>query len=136
MGWTAATGELSPPGWFLFAILFYWQRPHFIAISLYLKDDYDRGGLRVLPLVHGDEVAGRHLCLYTLLLVLVSFGALPLGLAGPGYAAAAAALGAGFLALAAAGMRRDARTAWARRTFAYSLVYLPALVAALLLDAR
>jgi protoheme IX farnesyltransferase len=62
MGWTAATGQLSAPGWFLFAILFFWQLPHFVAISLYLKDDYDRGGLRVLPLVHGDRIASRHLC--------------------------------------------------------------------------
>ena len=48
MGWTAATGTLSLPGWFLFGILFFWQIPHFLAIAIYLEDDYRRGGLKVL----------------------------------------------------------------------------------------
>ncbi len=136
MGWTALTGELSAPGWILFGILFFWQLPHFIAISLYLKEDYRRGGLKVLPLVHGDAVARRHLFAYTLLLVGVSLGALPLGLAGPAYLAAATLLGAGFVYLAAWGLRPVVEAVWARRTFAYSLIYLSFLIGILVLDAR
>ncbi len=136
MGWTALTGELSLPGWVLFGILFFWQLPHFIAISLYLKEDYRRGGLKVLPLVHGDAVARRHLFVYTLVLVGVSLGALPLGLAGPVYLAAATLLGAGFVYLAARGLRPVVEAVWARRTFAYSLIYLSLLIGILVLDAR
>jgi protoheme IX farnesyltransferase len=136
MGWCAVTGALDLPGWFLFGVLFYWQLPHFIAISLYLKEDYGRGGLRVLPLACGDAAARRHLLAYTVLLVLHSLAALPLGLAGPAYLLVAAVLGLGFVGLAAVGLRRGAGVPWARRAFAYSLVYLPALIVALVLDAR
>jgi protoheme IX farnesyltransferase len=136
MGWTAQTGSLAAPGWFLFGILFFWQLPHFIAISLYLKEDYRRGGLQVLPVVHGDAAARRHLFAYTVLLVLVSLVALPTGMAGPLYLATAAILGAGFLYLALHGLRSTVRSAWARRTFAYSLVYLSVLIGVLVFDAR
>jgi heme o synthase len=136
MGWTALTGSLTLPGWFLFGILFYWQLPHFIAISLYLKDDYARGGLRVLPIAHGDAAARRHLLAYTILLVLHSLAAAPLGLAGGLYLGTSIVLGAGFVAVAAMGLRSTAGVRWARQTFAYSLIYLPILIAALLLDAR
>jgi protoheme IX farnesyltransferase len=120
----------------LFGILFTWQLPHFIAISLYLKEDYRRGGLQVLPVAYDDAVARRHLFAYTLLLVVVSLTAPPLGMAGPFYLAAAALLGAGFLFLAAQGLGSAVRAVWARRTFAYSLVYLSALIVVLVLDAR
>jgi protoheme IX farnesyltransferase len=136
MGWTASTGSLAPEGWVLFGILFCWQLPHFIAISLYLKEDYRRGGLQVLPLVHGDATARRHLFAYTLMLVLVSLAAMPLGMAGAPYLATAALLGAGFVTFAGAGLRRTVHALWARRTFAYSLVYLTLLVGVLVLDAR
>ncbi len=136
LGWTAGSGALSAGGFALFGILFFWQLPHFIAISLYLKDDYRRGGMRVLPLVHGDIVARRHLFAYTVLLVIASLAALPLELAGPLYVAVATTLGGGFLLLAAAGLRPAVAPAWARRTFAYSLLYLPLLIGTLVLDAR
>ena len=136
MGWTALTGTLSAEGWALFGILFFWQLPHFIAISLYLKDDYRRGGLRVLPLVHGDAASRRHLFAYTILLVVVSLAILPLGLAGALYVVAAAILGGGFLAVAAIGLRPVVAGTWARRAFAYSLAYLPLLIGFLVIDAR
>ena len=136
MGWTALTGTMSAGGWTLFGILFFWQLPHFIAISLYLKEDYRRGGLKVLPLVQGDVAARRHLFAYTLLLVAVSVTAAPLGLAGPVYLVTAAILGAGFLYLAGGGLRRTVEAVWARRTFAYSLIYLSVLIGVLVLDAR
>jgi len=135
MGWTALTGSLAAPGWTLFGVLFFWQLPHFIAISLYLKDDYGRGGIRVLPLVHGDAAARRHLFAYTILLVVVSLVASSLGMAGPYYTVTAAILGAGFLFLASNGLRSAVGGAWARRTFAYSLGYLSVLVTVLVIDA-
>ena len=136
MGWTAVTGTLATAGWILFGILFFWQLPHFIAISLYLKEDYRRGGLQVLPVAFGDAAARRHLFAYTVLLVLVSLTAPPLGLAGPAYLSTAALLGAGFLYVAGCGLRPSVQSAWARRAFAYSLLYLPVLIAVLVLDAR
>jgi protoheme IX farnesyltransferase len=136
MGWTAVTGSMSRPGWVLFGILFFWQLPHFIAIALYLKEDYRRGGLQVLPLAHGDAIARRHLFGYTLLLVVVSLLAVPLEMAGPAYTVTAALLGAGFLYFAVRGLRTAVEGVWARRTFVYSLVYLCLLIGVLVLDAR
>ncbi len=136
MGWTAVTGAFGTTGWILFGILFLWQLPHFIAISLYLKEDYRRGGLQVLPVAHGDVAARRHLFVYTVLLVMVSLTAPTLGLAGPAYFVTAALLGAGFLWVAGGGLRTRVQNAWARRAFAYSLIYLPLLIGVLVLDAR
>ena len=136
MGWTAATGEMSAPGWVLFGILFFWQLPHFLSISLYLKQDFQKGGIKVLPLVKGDEFARGYLLVQTACLVVVSSIAFFLRIAGPMYLAACALLGAGFLSFATAGMRRQAGAVWARRTFLYSLVYLTLLVTVLVLDAR
>jgi len=136
MGWTALTGTISRPGWVLFGILFFWQLPHFIAIALYLKEDYRRGGLQVLPLALGDTIARRHLFAYTLMLVAVSLLAVPLEMAGPVYAVTAALLGTGFLYFAVRGLKPVVEGVWARRTFAYSLVYLCLLIGVLVLDAR
>ena len=104
IGWVAAPGKdgrfldslLTPECWFLFGLLFLWQLPHFIAISLYLKEDYRRGGLQVLPVAQGDEAARRHLFAYTVLLVALSLLAPPMGMAGWIYGVAASLLGAGF----------------------------------------
>src|SRR5574342_451168 len=57
MGWTAVTGRVDLPGLALFGVLFFWQLPHFLAVSVYLRDDYARGGLRVFALVHGERAA-------------------------------------------------------------------------------
>jgi protoheme IX farnesyltransferase len=136
MGWVAATGSLAAPGWELFGILFFWQIPHFIAVALYLEDDYRRGGLKVLSVARGGAVARRHLLAGAAALVAVSLAAVPLGMAGWAYFGAACALGAAFLGLAWEGLRQRAGAAWARRTFLYSLVYLTVLVTCLVLDAR
>jgi len=135
MGWTAATGELAAPGLALFGILFFWQLPHFVAISLYLKEDFRRAGFRVLPLVKGDRIARLHLFAYTMLLVAFTMSLQPLGLAGTPYTIVAAVLGGVFLALALPGLRATATEAWATRIFSYTLVYLPILITVLVLDA-
>lgn len=136
MGWTAVAGEPGLGGWVLFAMLFAWQLPHFLAASLYLKEDYRRGGFRVLPVVKGEASARRHLVAYALLLLAVTAAPSAAGMAGSAYAAAAAALGAVFLVLAAAGLWDGRGAAWARRVFLYSLFHLPALATMLVLDGR
>jgi protoheme IX farnesyltransferase len=136
MGWTAATGTLSLPGWFLFGILFFWQIPHFLAIAIYLEDDYRRGGLKVLSVTSGTVKAARWLAFYTVALVVVSLLAQPLGLAGIAYTVAAAALGAGFLEFARRGIMGQAAGGWARRTMLYSIAWLTALMFALVAFAR
>lgn len=136
MGWAACAGSLGAPAWELFGILFLWQIPHFAAIALYLEPDYRRGGLRVLSVAGGGGAARRHLVAGAAAVVAVSFVAAPLGMAGTAYVTAAAVLGAGFLLLAARGLRAGSGGAWARATFRYSIAYLAGLVAFLVLDAR
>lgn len=136
MGWSAATHGLEAGGWLLFGILFLWQLPHFIAIAIYLREDYARGGLRVVSVVRGETSARRRLLAWTVALVAWSFVALPIGAAGLPYALVAAAVGAGFLAIAVDGVMRAVGGAWARRAMLYSLVYLVAVAAALVLDGR
>ena len=125
MGWTAVTGRLDAGGIALFALLFCWQLPHFVAISMYLKEDYARGGLRVFALVHGERRAKAWIAGCTLALVPVSLLLVPLGLAGRLYAATALVSGAALSAYAVAGvLDRCASTAWARRFFLCTLAHL------------
>ena len=136
MGWTAATGRLDAGGLALFAILFCWQLPHFLAISMYLKEDYARGGLRVFALVHGDRAARAWSAATSLLLIPVSLTLVPLGLAGPVYAVAAVVLGTGLSAYALSGLgAAGASGRWARTFFLLTLAYLTLLFAALLVSA-
>jgi len=136
MGWTAATGTLALPGWFLFGILFFWQIPHFLAIAIYLEEDYRRGGFRVVSVVRGAAASARWLSWYTVVLVAVSLAAQPLGLAGPAYTISAAVLGVGFIAVAWQGFSGRGEGAWARRAMLYSIVWLTALMIALVAFAR
>lgn len=136
MGWTAATGRIDPAGLVLFAVLFVWQIPHFLAIAIYRKDDYAAAGMKTLPVVRGDAVARRHIALWTMVLVVVSFGLPLLGAAGWVYTAAAAVLGAAFIVKTAPGLRRaEPEEGFARGVFLLSLVYLTGLFLALVVDA-
>jgi len=136
MGWTAATGAISLPGWFLFGILFFWQIPHFLAIAIYLEDDYRRGGLKVFSVTRGPVTAARWLAFYTVALVAVSLLAQPLRLAGTAYTAAAVLLGLGFLGFAKRGVTGPVEGAWARRTMLFSIAWLTALMLSLVAFAR
>lgn len=131
MGWTAVTGELGWGGWALFALLFAWQLPHFIAIALMHRADYTRGGLQVLTVAHGERSARRQLVATTLLLVAVSLAPWFLELGGALYLLAALAAGFAFLfhSVRALGAGTDARPA-----FRFSLLYLPLVASALVLD--
>jgi protoheme IX farnesyltransferase len=137
MGWTAATGSIDARGVALFALLFVWQLPHFLAISIYLKEDYERGGLKVFALVHGEKAAKAWAVGTSALLVPV--GMLPafLGMASWSFGAVAALLGGGITLAAASGLRRpEGESRWARSFFLSTLLYLVAVFIALFLGAR
>jgi protoheme IX farnesyltransferase len=131
MGWTAVTGRLDAGGLALFALLFAWQLPHFLAISIYLAEDYARGGLKVFALVHGERATRRWIAAATIVLVGASLTLLPLGVAGPAYGVAAGVLGLALGAYAFAGLRGDGGR-WARNLFLATIAYLTLLFAALL----
>jgi len=137
MGWTAATGRIDAPGLALFALLFVWQIPHFLAISIYLKEDYARGGLKVFALVHGERAAKRWAVATSALLVPVGMLPWGLGMANGWYGAAAALLGLALTAIAAVGLRtEDGAARWARSYFLSTLLYLTLVFIALFLGAR
>jgi protoheme IX farnesyltransferase len=134
MGWTAVTGRMDAPGLALFAVLFLWQIPHFLAIATYRGADYARAGFKVLPLTVSVRVTRATMFAFSVVLVAVTIGLEPLRVAGPRYALCAALLGAGFIGFAAAGFRRAAENRWARSLFVYSIVYLTLLFVALVVD--
>jgi protoheme IX farnesyltransferase len=134
MGWTAATGSVDAGAWALFAILYLWQLPHFLAIAWMYREDYARAGFPMLPVVDpGGESTARQVALATLALVPVSLVPTVLGLAGAIYFFGALALGVGFAAFGLALALRRGRSA-ARRLLLASVTYLPALFFLLVLD--
>ncbi len=135
MGWTAATGSLDLPGWVLFGILFFWQIPHFVAISIVRQSDYDRAGLQVLPSARGLVRAKICAVIYTFALGVTSVMLYPLGIAGTTYAVSALVLGLAFACVALVGLHPRAGERWARQLFVASLLYLTALFIALIVDA-
>ncbi|MFV8753061.1 heme o synthase [Nannocystaceae bacterium ST9] len=134
LGWTAATGSLDLPGVVLFGIVLVWQMPHFLAIALFRKQDYADAGIRCVPVVRGEQVAKIQAIAWAVLLVPMSVALTPLGVTGNLYFVAALLLGLGFLAWTIAGLRRANTGKWARQVFVLSLVYLPALTLALVVD--
>ncbi len=135
MGWTAVTDRLELPGVVLFAILFVWQLPHFLAIAIHRKEDYARAGMKTLPIVRGEAVAARHAALWVLALVPITLALVPLGVAHWIYGAAAVALGAWFVGVSFKGLRGGTDRAWARKVFLVSLAHLTGLFVALMADA-
>lgn len=134
MGWTAATGEVSAPGLVLFGILFLWQVPHFLAISIFREREYTKAGIKVMPAVRGLPRTKLHAALYAGALLPVSLLLVPLGIAGGIYLVVAAVLGVAFFVWSLWGLRAEAGNRWARQLFLGSLVYLPVLFAALAVD--
>jgi protoheme IX farnesyltransferase len=133
IGWTAMGGGLGPEALALFLILFVWQVPHFLAIAWIYREDYARAGLRMLPVVDRDGITGRQTVTYCLALIPVSLTPILMHWAGPVYLLSALVLGLYFLTCALAFLRNNA-TAQARRLLRASLIYLPALLALLLLE--
>ena len=138
IGWVAATGDVTMLPILLFAIIFLWTPPHFWALSLFMKSDYAAAGVPMLPVVAGVTTTRRHIALYTLPMVAAAIAPWALGLTGWIYGAAAIALNALFLVLALGVLVNRATEPAAmkpeKRLFAYSIVYLFALFAALVAD--
>jgi heme o synthase len=135
IGWSAGEGRVSALGWILFGILFFWQIPHFMAIAWTYRRDYSAVQFPMLPV--RDEAGGRVAAwalANTFALVAVSLAPRPLGLAGWGYTAAAGLGGAWFLWRAIGFVRPEGRDAAARKLFHASILYLPLVLLALVLD--
>src|SRR5512137_1873297 len=133
LGWAAMTGDAPAQAWLLALIIFVWTPPHFWALALYRLDDYRKSGLPMLPVTHGEQLTRLHILLYTV--VLIATTALPfvIQMSGWIYLVSALALGAVFLWYAWR-LFREYSDRLARSTFNYSIVYLAALFAALLVD--
>jgi protoheme IX farnesyltransferase len=142
MGWATATGQADAPALALFAVMFVWQIPHFVAIAIFRAEDYAGAGFRVLSLSREPVLTRLTIVVSTVLLVPVSLLLPLLGVAGPLYLVTALALGLGFVVIAAQGLRHHARDdqgtrraqTWARGLFLYSLLYLVVLFGTLALD--
>src|SRR6266852_4342618 len=136
IGWAAATGGIGIEAILLFLVIFFWTPPHFWALSLYRTDDYAKAGVPMLPVVAGADETRRQILVYTLVLLPVGVSPWLLGHAGAVYAAVAIA--AGSLMMALAWRVRSARGAAgeqaAKHLFAFSILYLVLLFAALLVE--
>lgn len=134
VGWAAARDSLSLEGWVLFAILFLWQFPHFLAIAWMYREDYARAGIKMLPVVEPEgRITSQQIVLYTLMLLPVSLLPTLMQISGWLYFSGAVVLGLGFLyySIRAATMR----TTWqARRLLLASVLYLPLLFALMVLN--
>ena len=133
LGWAAIQGDAPAEAWLLALIIFVWTPPHFWALALYRLDDYRKSGLPMLPVTHGVPLTRLHILLYTLALVATSTLPFVIRMSGLLYLTAALALGAVFVWYAWR-LFRSYSDALARATFKYSIIYLSALFAALLVD--
>ncbi|MCA3578269.1 MAG: protoheme IX farnesyltransferase [Bradyrhizobium sp.] len=138
IGWAAVTGDVTLLPVLLFAIIFLWTPPHFWALALFVRSDYAAAGVPMLPVTAGQAETRRQVFLYTLPLVAVSVAPWALGLTGAIYGVSAALLGAAFLWLAIKVARNTATEPAEmqpeKRLFAFSILYLFALFAALVVD--
>jgi protoheme IX farnesyltransferase len=133
LGWAAVTGEVHPYALLLFLIIFIWTPPHFWALAIFRRDDYSRAQVPMLPVTHGVEYTRWHVLYYTVLLLVVSLLPFVTGMTGLVYAAGALVLGIGFLWYAIRLLNPPSER-FAMDVFNYSIVYLMALFAFLLVD--
>jgi protoheme IX farnesyltransferase len=134
MGWTAARGEISGDGWSLFAILCFWQLPHFLAIAWMYRDEYAKAGFVMLPVVDPTgERTGRQAFCHTLGLLPISLCPFLFKMVGPVYLIGALLLGGGF-AWSAFQFSRQLTLQRARVLFYASIIYLPLLLTLMVLD--
>ena len=137
VAWAAATGSLSVEPLLLFLIIFFWTPPHFWALALFRSADYARAIVPMLAVVAGGDATRLQILLYTIVLVAVAAAPWPMGYFDAVYGVSSLVLGAGMLYLAAQVYRRregKAAVRAARRLFGFSILYLFALFAILLLE--
>ena len=133
LGWTAVTGTLDPHALLLFLIIFIWTPPHFWALAIFRRADYEKVSIPMLPITHGVTVTRWHILAYTVILVIVTLLPYLTGMASFFYLGGALVLGAGFLYYAIRLMNPPDEL-FALKTFNYSILYLAALFAFLLID--
>jgi protoheme IX farnesyltransferase len=134
IAWAAVTGTLGTPALLMFSIIFLWTPPHFWSLSLYRRDDYERAGLPMLPVSHGEEETRRQILLYSLALVATTLAAAPLAGLGPLYWVPAVVLGGAFL-WGAWRLRLERAVTHAVWLFRFSIIYLFVLFVSLSADA-
>ena len=133
-GWVAATGRLDPEAWILFAILFFWQHPHFYAIALMFKDDYKKAGLKMLPVMEPDgSRTNRQIIWHSLLLIPVSVVPVYIGILGMIYFWSAIILGVGYL-ISGFILAKQYSVDNARFVLRVSVFYLPILFLTIMID--
>lgn len=133
VGWASVTGGLDTTAWLLFAIVFVWTPPHFWALSILIKDDYERSSVPMLPVVRGEDYTRNHILLYTLALATLTFAPVLTGAFGVVYAVSAAILGAMFIGFAVR-LRASKDRLHALQTYLFSLLYLALLFVAMVAD--
>ena len=133
VGWVAVTGGLGLPALYVFAIVFFWTPPHFWALSLLIKDDYQRAGVPMLPVVAGIRNTKRSILLYTILLLALTLMFFTTRAVGWIYLAGSLALGLGFIYYAWRLLKRDGIEG-AKSAYLYSLAYLAALFLVIMVD--
>jgi len=134
LGWTAMTGETHSSALLLFLIIFIWTPPHFWALAIARKEEYEKVGIPMLPVTHGDEYTRLNILLYTILLVVITIIPYLTGMSGLIYLSVALLLDARFLWYAIQMRRTPGDLVLPMRSFKFSITYLGVLFAALLVD--
>ena len=133
VGWAAVNGDLAVGALILFAIIFVWTPPHFYALALLIRGDYERANIPMLPVVSGADETRKQIMVYSVAMVTTSFLLYLTKTSGPVYLVLAVALGAIFLYDAFKLLREQTQRA-ARRLYLYSLLYLALLFLAMVVD--
>lgn len=133
LGWAAVTGHVHPYALLLFLIIFVWTPPHFWALAIFRREDYSRAQVPMLPVTHGVTYTRWHVLFYTILLIVVTVLPFLTGMSGLFYLGGALVLGAGFLYYAVV-LMNPPNEFFAMKVFNYSIIYLMALFAFLLID--
>jgi protoheme IX farnesyltransferase len=133
LGWCAVANEMPAEAWLLVLIIFTWTPPHFWALALYRRDDYEKSGLPMLPVTHGEKFTLLHILLYTFILIAATLLPFIYRMSGYFYLISALVLGLMFIYYAVA-LLKNYSDELAKKTFKFSILYLALLFAALLID--
>ena len=134
IGWAAITGELSLTAWLIFGIVFFWTPPHFWALALYKDTEYGKAGVPMMPVVRGRETTKFQMLIYMMLLLGITLALALTSYVGIIYLVAAVILGAGFTYCCIRTAFETDGVRWAKRTFAFSIIYLALLFGAMSVD--
>src|SRR5690606_12213776 len=133
LGWAAVANSVPAEAWLLVLIIFVWTPPHFCALALSRRDDYEKSGLPMLPVTHGNRLTCFHILLYTVALFATTLLPVAIRMSGMVYLVSAVVLGGVFIYYTYRLYRRYSDQ-WARKTFRFSILYLALLFGALLID--